>query len=218
MKNCVIISGGRLDVQFAFDYIEKEQPQILIAADQGLSFCKEKNVLPTHIVGDFDTLGETLLPEYAAMGIPIHKYPPAKDDTDTGIAIQLAMDLQAEKIVLLGASEGNRLDHLFGNVQSMILPAKAGIDCFMIDRHNRLRVITKKLKIGRKEQYGKYISLLPLTTEVSGVTLKGFQYPLEDYQFCVGKTGSLGISNELAEEEGLICLKDGLLLVMECRD
>lgn len=214
----MIISGGRLDMQFALAFVKKEQPKFLITADKGLAFCKEQGILPTHIVGDFDTLGKALLPEYEALGIPIYEYDPVKDHTDTEIAIRLAMELGAEKIQILGGSEGNRLDHLFGNVQSMIVPARSGIECFMVDLHNRMRIITKDLKICKKEQYGKYISLIPLTTEVTGVTLTGFKYPLKDYRFCVGETGSLGISNELAEEEGMICLKEGILLLIECSD
>lgn len=218
MRSCVIISGGRLDVQFASAFLEKEMPEILITADKGLAFCKEKEILPTHIVGDFDTLGESLLPEYESIGVPIYKYDPVKDYTDTEIAIRLAMDLHAEKITILGASEGNRLDHLFGNVQSMIFPAKEGIACYMVDAHNRVSILTKTTRIRKEEQYGTYISLIPLTTEVSSVTLTGFKYPLKNACFCVGENGSLGISNELSEEEGIIEFQKGILLMAESRD
>ena len=67
MKSCVIISGGRLDMQFASDFLRKETCDILIAADKGLAFCEETGILPTQIVGDFDTLGESLLPKYEAL-------------------------------------------------------------------------------------------------------------------------------------------------------
>ena len=107
MKSCVIISGGRLDYQFAFAYIEKEKPELLIAADKGLAFFEEKNLLPTQIVGDFDTLGDSLLPKYEALGVEIRKFNPVKDATDTEIAVRLAMELGAECIHILGASEGS---------------------------------------------------------------------------------------------------------------
>ena len=218
MKSCVIISGGRLDVQFASEFIKKEQPDILITADKGLAFCEETGILPTQIVGDFDTLGEMLLPKYESLGVPIRKYDPVKDYTDTEIAVRLAMELGAEKISMLGASEGNRLDHLFGNVMTMMVPAQADITCFMVDAHNRVRILTKPLEIKKEEQYGKYISLIPLTTDVHGVTLTGFKYPLWDYRFNVETTGSLGISNELAEEVGKIDFRSGILLMLECMD
>ena len=218
MKSCVIISGGRLDVQFASEFIEKEQPELLITADKGLAFCEETGVLPTQIVGDFDTLGESLLPKYEALGVPIRKFNPVKDYTDTEIAVRLAMELGANKITILGASEGNRLDHLFGNVLTMMIPQQEGIDCFMVDAHNRLRILTKPSEIRKEEQYGKYISLIPMTTDVHGVTLTGFKYPLWDYRFHIETTGSLGISNELAEEVGKIDFRSGILLMLECMD
>lgn len=218
MKSCVIISGGRLDVQFAFDFIKKEQPEILITADKGLAFCEETGIVPTQIVGDFDTLGVSILPKYKAMGIPVRKYNPVKDYTDTEIAVRLGMELGAEKMTILGASEGNRLDHLFGNVLTMMAPAQAGVDCCMLDAHNRIRILIRPLEIKKEEQYGKYISLVPLTTDVHGVTLTGFKYPLWDYRFNVETTGSLGISNELVEKSGKIDFRSGILLMLECMD
>lgn len=218
MKSCVIISGGRLDVQFAFDFIKREQPEILITADKGLAFCEETGVVPTQIVGDFDTLGVSLLPKYEAMGVPVRKYDPVKDYTDTEIAVRLGMELGAEKLTILGASEGNRLDHLFGNVLTMMAPAQAGVECYMTDAHNRVRILTKPLEIKKEEQYGKYISFVPLTTEVHGVTLTGFKYPLWDYRFNVETSGSLGISNELIEDVGKIEFRSGILLMLECMD
>ena len=218
MKSCVIISGGRLDFEFASDFIKKENPEILIAADKGLAFCEGTGILPTQIVGDFDTLGEGLLPKYREKGIPVHKFNPVKDATDTEIAVKLGMELGADRIIILGASEGNRLDHLFGNVLTMILPQQTGIECFMADAHNRMRILTKPLEIRKEEQYGKYISLVPLTTDVYGVTLTGFKYPLWDHRFHVGSCGSLGISNELVEEVGKIDFRSGILLMLECTD
>ena len=218
MNSCVIVTGGKLDVQFAFEFIKEEQPELLIAADKGLAFFEETRMLPNRIVGDFDTLGTGLLPKYEALGVPIQKYDPVKDATDTEIAVRLAMELGADRITLLGASGGNRLDHLFGNVMTMMIPEKEGIPCFMVDPHNRLRILTKPLNICKEEQYGKYISLVPLTTDVYGVTLTGFMYPLWDARLGVENFGSLGISNELTEDHGRIDFRKGILLMLECKD
>lgn len=218
MKSSVIITGGRLDVQFASDFIKKENPDILIAADKGLAFCELTGIVPTQIVGDFDSLGEKLLPKYEKMGVEIRKFNPVKDATDTEIAIRLAMELGAETICILGATEGNRLDHLFGNVLTMMIPKQEGIECFLVDKHNRLRILTESLEIRRDKQYGKYISFVPLTTDVHGVTLSGFKYPLWDQRFHVQSFGSLGISNELTEEVGKITFRSGILLMIESAD
>ena len=53
------------------------------------------------------------------------------------------------------------------------------------------------LQIRREDFYGKYLSLLPLTTQVSGVTLQGLKYLIEDYTLEVGIARA--ISNEMDE-------------------
>ena len=88
----------------------------------------------------------------------------------------------------------------------------------MLDAHNRVRILTKPLELRKEEQYGKYISFVPLTTDVHGVTLTGFKYPLWDYRFNVQTSGSLGISNELTEAVGKIDFRSGILLMLECTD
>ena len=60
------------------------------------------------------------------------------------------------------------------------------------------------------------MSLLPLTEAVTGITLTGFLYPLHEATVEIGQ--SIGISNKLLENEGLIKIRSGLLLVIESRD
>jgi len=55
-----------------------------------------------------------------------------------------------------------------------------------------------------------------MTTEVIGVTLKGFKYPLEDYTLSIGN--SLGVSNEQIEEEAEIIIEQGILIVIKSID
>ncbi len=68
----------------------------------------------------------------------------------------------------------------------------------------------------KQARCGKYVSLLPFTPVVSGLTLEGFAYAVEDYDLCWGK--ARGVSNQLAAEEGRISFKEGVLLVVESRD
>ncbi|MCD8118380.1 MAG: thiamine pyrophosphokinase [Lachnospiraceae bacterium] len=79
-------------------------------------------------------------------------------------------------------------------------------------------VADAQLRIKISDAWGNYVSLLPLTTEVSGITLEGFKYTLTDGSFRVGETVSLGVSNELTAEEGIIRIKNGILAVIESSD
>ena len=100
MKTAVIISGGSLDPDFALAFLREEKPELLIGADRGICFLKEKGIHPTHIVGDFDSAsGEAL--EYFKQfpEIPIRTFNPVKDFTDTAIAMELAMEEGADRIM-----------------------------------------------------------------------------------------------------------------------
>ncbi len=88
--------------------------------------------------------------------------------------------------------------------------------CYLVDEHNRLRLIREKTVLRRADQYGDFVSLIPLTTRAEGVTLTGFKYPLKDYQ--MDTFHSIGISNEIISEEAVIELKSGILVLAETRD
>ena len=77
-------------------------------------------------------------------------------------------------------------------------------------------MICEKTVIKREDAFGDFISLIPYTEKVTGITLTGFYYPLEDAELTLGI--SLGISNELVDEIGIIQIGRGNLLVIESRD
>lgn len=58
MRRALIISGGDIDSDLALSLWQKEEADIRIAADRGLAFLRKNNLLPTWIVGDFDSAGE----------------------------------------------------------------------------------------------------------------------------------------------------------------
>ena len=99
-----------------------------------------------------------------------------------------------------------------------MLPLKMGVPAYIIDPQNRIRLIDETLQIKREEFYGKYLSLLPLTTQVTGVTLRGLKYLIEDYTLEVGIARA--ISNEIAENSDIaqIQIRSGVLIVVESKD
>ena len=86
----------------------------------------------------------------------------------------------------------------------------------LYDSRNRIRLADGPLVLKKREQYGKYVSLFALTGEVRGLTLKGFYYPLTDYN--MASEESIGVSNEIKDEEAVITFTSGKLLVVESRD
>lgn len=212
----LIISGGNIEVDLALEVLNNHFEHI-IGVDGGLGFCYDHKVVPTRIVGDFDTLEPKILAWYKShTHIEIREFNPIKDATDTQIAVELALELGSDQITILGGT-GTRLDHVLGNIQTMYLALEKGV-CQMLDSNNRIQLIRNCHVIRKAEQYGTYFSLIPLTTDVTGVTLKGAKYPLDRHHFSVLGSGSLGVSNEIRDEQVEITIEDGVMILVESRD
>lgn len=217
----IILTGGFLEKAFVEKFLSKEIFDTIICVDGALRIADELSLKLDWLVGDFDSVSTELLNKYESMiasGIihtNIRKYKPEKDATDTQIAIELAMDLEAYEIVLLGGV-GSRMDHTLGNINLLLKPLYKGIKAYIINENNKIYTIDNTTKIKKSEQYGNYVSLLPFTEQVTKVTLLGFQYPLTEYSMTIGE--SIGISNEIMEEEATIRLEKGVLIVIESKD
>ena len=214
----VIISGGRIERDFALSFLENETFEQFIAVDNGLRFCYDNQIKPTWIVGDFDTAAPELVEYYQTQtDIPIRRFNPVKDSTDSQIAIKLALELGSSEITLLGGT-GTRMDHVLGNIQSLMLAKKKGVSCVILDEYNRIQLIDGETRLKKSEQYGKYVSLLPLTTEVTGVDLTGFKFNLTGHTFTSTGSAGLGVSNEIIEDTAEIRVKSGIFVLIESRD
>lgn len=216
MKHFCIISGGMIEDSFASSVIAEEKPDVIIAADSGMEFLYRNQIKPQVIVGDFDSVKKEILEFYKKQPqIQFVELNPMKDDTDTESAVRLAISMGAEKITLLGAT-GSRLDHVLGNIELLGIGLMADVPIEMLDAHNRVCMIQHGITKKRENLFGRYISLIPYTKEVEHLTLKGFKYPLTDA--CLKGFCSLGISNEIVEEEAEITFERGILLVIESKD
>lgn len=210
----LIINGGNINYDFASVYIKNNKFDKIIAVDGGLTFANNQGIIPDYIIGDFDTVEPTLLEQYSSKS-EIIRFNPQKDNTDSEIAISHACSINSREIVIIGAT-GKRMDHTLANIQTLVTPLKKGIDAYIIDEYNKIYLVDSVKMISKNEAYGKYVSLIPLTTKVKGLTLSGFKYPLQKYTYNIGIT--LGVSNELKDENGIIKLSDGILIVIESND
>ena len=214
----VIFSGGNIDQAFAEDYLDSWKPDCILAADRGLEFCFRNRIRPDRIVGDFDSIDPEIIRQYEEQKeIPIRRFNPVKDTTDTAIAMELAVQLGSEEISFLGAS-GTRLDHTLSNIYNLNLLRERGIRGILVDAHNRVTLPQEhEIYLKREEQFGKYLSLFPFGREVRGVTLEGVKYPLKEYTLTLGD-GGLSVSNEILADEAGIFYREGILILVESRD
>lgn len=214
-KRAVIVSGGTVAAKAAAEVLG-EPYEWLIGVDRGLEFLYGKQILPTHIVGDFDSIDRNVLAYYKERkDIPIREFNPVKDASDTEIALKLAMELGACEIILLGAT-GTRLDHVWGNVQTLVLAKKQNVSAFIVDDNNRIRVIDGETHLRQGEAYGKYFSLFSLSGIVEDLNISGAKYPLNHHTLY--PYDSLCVSNQIHGEETVISFPEGILVLIETRD
>ena len=112
-KKIVIVSGGELNEKFTLSVL-REEAGCVIGVDRGMEFLYHHQIMPSYIVGDFDSVDQTIATYYRdETDVPIREFNPVKDASDTEIAIRLAMTLGCKKMIILGAT-GGRIDHLLG--------------------------------------------------------------------------------------------------------
>lgn len=212
----LIVSGGHIDVEFALMFCKSESWDRIIGVDAGTEFLFRNHILPTDMVGDFDTLAEDILRFYKnRIDVKIRKYRPEKDVTDTQAAVELAVEYGSCEIYILGGT-GTRMDHTLANIHVLKIALERGISCSLVDEYNEVTLLKESGIVKKSSTYGKYISFIPLTTEVKGLTLRGFKYPLTD---CTMRCGdSLGISNEFLEDEASVEFEDGILIMIQSKD
>lgn len=213
----LIITGGTISIEFVAQYLKNQEFHSVLVVDSGLVTAHKLGIPINYIVGDFDSVPRELIESYRRdkKSIEIREYNPVKDATDTHIAIDLSLELGADEIVILGAT-GTRIDHMLANIHLLELPLKKNIKASIIDEHNKIYLINQNTIIDKNKLHGPYISIQSFTEKVTGVTLRGFQYPLTDYTMYI--SDSLGVSNELAEDRADIMLDEGILIVIEAKD
>lgn len=219
MKDVIIVSGGNIQRDFALDFLKKNKTEnvCLIAADKGVEFFRETEWIPEVAVGDFDSLskeGEEYL--RTLKNTEIIRLKPEKDDSDTQSAVNFAIDRGAKRIIIFGAT-GKRIDHLMANFGLLVHGRNRGADITLIDQWNYMKLIENHTVLKKAEQFGKYVSFFSLEGDITGMTLKGFKYPLNGYHLKVADSG-LTVSNEIVDEEAIVEFDDGTLLMLMTRD
>jgi len=215
-KKGVIVSGGSINDAFAMQMIENIKPDCVIGVDSGLNFLYRNQLVPTHVVGDFDSVSPEVIAHYKSMkDIPIREFNPVKDATDTEIAVCLAAELGVKELYLLGAT-GTRLDHVMANIQILKLALDQDVKAYILDECNRISVWEKEIRLCESERFGKYFSLFPLGGVAPDVSIEGAEYPLEHYR--MSPFESRCVSNEYKDDEVVITFPQGTIVLMETRD
>jgi len=207
-----IVAGGTISEKIAdqirtMDYI--------IGADRGALYLVQHNIIPDQALGDFDSVTED---EREHIRASSRKYMDCdavdKNYTDTELAFNHALAMKPTQITLFGVT-GTRLDHTLSNIHLLRKAVDEGIKCQIVDEHNIIMLTNSSVTL--QTNSFPYVSLLPLSSTVTGITLTGFKYPLHDATLQIGQ--SLGISNEWDDgNTASVRVREGYLLIICSRD
>lgn len=186
-----------------------------IAADGGLRVFFRLGILPDLWVGDGDSVDSAEWEWAQLHHVPFQKFPCDKDATDTQLALDIALARGAKTIYIL-AGIGSRLDHTWGNLYLLEYADKKGARCVAINPSHEIELLTPEFPVVLAKRPQEFVSLLPITEAVGGVTMCGFRWNLTSAVLQRGST--LSISNYIVEAKATITIQTGMALVMRVRE
>ncbi len=205
----VIFAGGTLRPGKAVDAVIA-QADCIIAADSGAATALSYGRIPATVVGDFDSLDASLQQQLRQQGSRFIQAAVEKNETDTELAVQVAIEQGANAITLLGAFGGVRFDHAMANI--LLLAAIDTVPIRIIDGPSICWLLRGPGHTSISGRPGDLLSLLPLTSEATGVRTSNLYYPLYGETLHFGKPR--GVSNVLIQEHAAVSLEKGLLLIV----
>jgi len=190
-EHIVIITGAS---PLGPDVVEHIPPDpVMMAVDGGLDHALAAGLHPTHLIGDLDSVTDDGL-AWAARNASISRHPTDKDQTDTELALALAVTFDPERITLIGG--GDRLDHTIagiGSLGALHLTSVPTLDGWWDGQH--FRVLHGPGSVTLCVRPGSTLSLLAVHGGCRNVTLQGTRWELE--HFDLDPLVGVGVSNEV---------------------
>ena len=217
--DALIVADGEVPPRATLEQLFPDglAPALVIAADGGALKAESLGLRPEIVIGDLDSLAPGDVERLRGQHVQLLRFPPDKDQSDTELAVHEAVSRGADRLVLIGALGGRRVEHSLANILLLTMPELATRDASIVDRASTLRAMGAhggdRLEV--RGVAGDYISLLPLTERVEGVNTSGLAYELHDEELHQGP--ARGLSNELTGERAAISTDRGRLLVVHTR-
>lgn len=187
-----------------FKRIRLKDDDLIICADGGYDALAFTNIIPDVIIGDFDSIQSSVPSD-----INVINYPSEKDKTDLEICIDYAVEKGCDTVFMMGVL-GGRPDHTLGAYFAMRYAVEKGLCPMILNANSRIYLVDSDIELNRENF--KYISLMPCSEKVKGVSTSGLKYPLENATLM--QSSSYGISNEFYNNTAKITIKEGLLFVI----
>lgn len=210
MKAVVFLNG---EYKYSQEFIDSlfDEETVLLCADGGANYAYKYSKRPSYIIGDLDSIDNSVLEYFKTQGINIVKYNPEKDYTDFELILQKIDELEKKNgfkyksINILGAL-GKRIDLTLSNL-------------FLMENYPNITILSEdeeifykdeSFSINNRKDYG--FSIIPLDEIIEKLTLKGFKY--ETFNFDAERKISRLVSNIITSDECKVIFEKGKMLVI----
>lgn len=209
-----ICAGGPLTEVYPFEKLEAD---IYIGVDRGAYYLIAGNIIPTAIVGDFDSVSHTEWEQISRVVTHVETFQAEKDETDTDLALHKALEFNPTQIIITGVT-GGRLDHYEAAMRSMyrMQLANPSIRYKIVNKQNELQFLKPSRHCLAQDKYFRYLSFFAYQEQVLDVTLRGVKY--ETTQETIELSSSRFTSNEIVSNNAYIEFSKGICLMIRSID
>jgi len=182
----------------------------VIAADGGAEHAAALGLSVDLLIGDLDSISADTLAGISR----VERHPVAKDATDLELALEAALRLAPDRVLVVGGGAG-RLDHLFGELLLLASESWAGVQVDALLGDAEVNVIRGSRTLAGEP--GELLSLFALHGPARGIVTEGLRYPLHGETLEPGS--SRGVSNVFAAGEARVSVERGVVVAVRptCR-
>ena len=203
----LMVAGGRRPAEKFFKAVAQDRK--IFCIDKGIEICRDCNILPKILIGDFDSANKAALNWAIENKIPLERHPVEKDFTDTQLALEL---LPKNFSAIVTGIFGGRFDHSFSNVLTC---ANVENKIFLADE----REIIFYVKGGESVEVEFFekpfaVSLLPLTEICAGVNSENLHWELK--KAVLKQNLPNAVSNRAKSSQIKISVEVGTLAIYFC--
>lgn len=174
--------------------------------------------VPTAIVGDLDSVRDSVLAHYTSVGSNV-----IKDDSDDANDFEKAFaalsDLtrQPGLPVIVVGGYGGRIDQTLGNLNTLYKQSQRSQDVYWLDVHNAVLSLSPGVHYIAVDpsMEGPTCGLIPIGHPVDNVSTQGLRWNLADSRLAFGQGGLVSTSNRVVEPTVVVQTSHPLLWTIE---
>jgi len=211
LQRIIIFANGELpDINKARALLQKDD--YILCADGGMRHALALDLKPDLVIGDMDSAERSDLQKMQADGVSIELFPRDKNETDLELAINKAIELAPQQIIIVAAL-GGRLDQTLANIAILTDLRLSTFNLRLDDGVEEIFFCRDQAQVHGRS--GDIISLIPWGGSVHQIQTQGLRWSLNKETLYPEKTR--GISNEMTGDVATIKIESGLLLLIHRR-